>query len=366
MASELLFRAWLSQFRRHVRSRRRIFFASTLLAAFNWEKERIEFDQVRSELREFEFVEKLKRKTFCRTCGKKIFIGTARLEGVEYCSCGGTAEQSDEGWEPYIETKGMITWRREERPGLYAYKVYVVYPDVSTEDFLFVQTDVEYRRKWDETAIELRVIDAEPATNSEIIYWEMLWPKLFSNRDYVYNRRYFIDPETDMVIIVNRGTSHPACPPKSNKQRVHQYWSNMVVKPTSEFSKPGLEFVLTYFDDPGLSIPRSITAWVAQRQMPEFLEKLHQATLKYAREKRAKEARRKIWRRDPGFEYPNFENEEIDKGKCDFLLNFLDSRNQISEDDTDTSSTNLPAADPKKEGGGWFSWWFIKKLLLLN
>lgn len=56
--------------------------------------------------------------------------------------------------------------------------VYAMYDDVSAEDFLHVQTDMEYRKLWDKTAIALDVIDADPMHKhkSQIIYWEMLWP----------------------------------------------------------------------------------------------------------------------------------------------------------------------------------------------
>lgn len=56
--------------------------------------------------------------------------------------------------------------------------VFVEYPDITAEDFLHVQTDVEYRKKWDNTAVSLEVIDEDTAkgSNSHIIYWEMLWP----------------------------------------------------------------------------------------------------------------------------------------------------------------------------------------------
>lgn len=56
--------------------------------------------------------------------------------------------------------------------------VYVEYPDVTAEDFLHVQIDVEYRKKWDNTAVNLEVIDEDTAkgSNSHIIYWEALWP----------------------------------------------------------------------------------------------------------------------------------------------------------------------------------------------
>lgn len=39
----------------------------------------------------------------------------------------------------------------------------------------------------------------------------------------------------------------------------------MVIRPCTEFNKPGIEFGLTYFDDPGVSIPSPFTSWVALR-----------------------------------------------------------------------------------------------------
>lgn len=56
----------------------------------------------------------------------------------------------------------MIIWRREENnSGLYAYKVYGSFPDVSAEEFLQVQIDIEYRKEWDATAKELEIIDTD-------------------------------------------------------------------------------------------------------------------------------------------------------------------------------------------------------------
>lgn len=198
--------------------------------------------------------------------------------------------------------------------------MYAIYKDVSPEDFLHVQTDTEYRKTWDKTAVTLDVIDSDPVHKgkSHIIYWEMLWPvrreiqykykctinkikfkfndsnlrislklqKLFANRDYVFNRRFFVDHSRKIIIIVNKSTTHPASPKKPNNQRVDDYWSHMVIRSTSNsFKSPGLEYVLTYFDNPGIVLPPSITSWVAQKQMPEFLNKLYMATLDYAQEK---------------------------------------------------------------------------------
>lgn len=47
--------------------------------------------------------------------------------------------------------------------------------------------------------------------------------------------------------------------------RVSSYWSYMVIKPYRGFNESGIEFTLTYFDDPGVSLSYAITSWVAMR-----------------------------------------------------------------------------------------------------
>lgn len=90
-----------------------------------------------------------------------------------------------------------------------------------------------------------------------------------------------------MIVIANKSIVHPCCPVKHNNQRVREYWSYMVIKPsTNNFKKPGLEYVLTYFDNPGVVLPPAITSWVAQKQMPDFLNKLYCATLEYAKQRK--------------------------------------------------------------------------------
>ncbi|KFB46952.1 AGAP004792-PB-like protein [Anopheles sinensis] len=280
--------------------------SSAALLSFDWERERIELDSVQEHLDDFQFLERLQTETiFCKQCEKRRLFDS-RVDGISYCSCPrnvtemlSVEQNAYTAWEPYIEQERMITWRR----------MYVEYPDVTAEDFLHVQIDVEYRKKWDNTAVNLEVIDEDSAkgSNSHVIYWEALWPKLFANRDYVYNRRFFVDRNRRVIMIVNKSVEHPKCPAKAHTQRVHEYWSYMVIKPTTSFNKPGVSFVLTYFDNPGLSIPKYITTWVAKKQMPDFLQQLHQATVNYAKAKKQNETRIiQFWdkHKDPGFEYP--------------------------------------------------------------
>lgn len=187
-------------------------------------------------------------------------------------------------WEPYFSKDQFCVWKRPEKNSMFSYKVYAFFADISAADFLHVQTDLDFRKKWDDTAVALKMIeeDPSPGNNSHLIYWEMQWPKFFANRDYVYCRRYITDEKRKVMFVVSRGTTHPNYPPFSGKVRVNNYWSLMVIKPKHGFHEPGVHYVLTYFDDPGLPIPQSIKSWVTQKQMPDFLNKLYLATKEYA------------------------------------------------------------------------------------
>ena len=81
----------------------------------------------------------------------------------------------------------------------------------------------------------------------------------------------------NVIVVYSRSTTHPSCPEKTKNFRVKDYWSVMTIKPSSEFDKMGIEFSLTAFENPGLSLPSSITTWVAIRGMPEFMANLRKA-----------------------------------------------------------------------------------------
>uniref|UniRef100_A0A1I8M6J2 Phosphatidylcholine transfer protein n=1 Tax=Musca domestica TaxID=7370 RepID=A0A1I8M6J2_MUSDO len=190
----------------------------------------------------------------------------------------------EQPWEPYMSKDQFSIWRREERSAMYSYKVYACFNDISAADLMHVQVDLDYRKEWDNTAVALHLIEEDPVpgTNSHLIYWEMQWPRLFSNRDYVYCRRFVCDDKRKVMMVANRGTTHPNYPQYGDKVRVTDYWSFMVIKPYRSFQEPGVHYVLTYYDDPGLPIPQSVKAWVAQKQMPDVLHNMYHATKNYS------------------------------------------------------------------------------------
>ncbi|XP_037941219.1 stAR-related lipid transfer protein 7, mitochondrial-like [Teleopsis dalmanni] len=193
-------------------------------------------------------------------------------------------EVADENhWRPFLNKNELSIWTRDESGNRNSYKVYASYDDINAMDLLNVQTDLDYRKEWDQTAVKLDIIETDPEhyANSHLIYWEMQWPKFFANRDYVFSRRYVIDREHNIILIANRGIEHPDYPENKSLIRVRDYWSYMLIMPYTHFDEPGVHFVLTYFDDPGISIPTTLQTWVTEKQMPDFLNRMYEATKRY-------------------------------------------------------------------------------------
>lgn len=99
--------------------------SSTAFCFFDWDKERITLDSIKNYYDELDQVHKLKKITLdCSHCGKRKLFDI-KIADVEYCSCSKKCschETERNEWVPYIERKNMLIWRREDQPGLYAYK----------------------------------------------------------------------------------------------------------------------------------------------------------------------------------------------------------------------------------------------------
>ncbi|PIO23901.1 hypothetical protein AB205_0145430 [Aquarana catesbeiana] len=82
------------------------------------------------------------------------------------------------------------------------------------------------------------------------------------SRDYVYIRKYHVDQESNLMVLVSRAVEHPEVPESPDFVRVHNYQSEMVIRPH------------TTFDEWWLSDVSIVSG------MPDFLDKLHLATLR--------------------------------------------------------------------------------------
>lgn len=54
--------------------------------------------------------------------------------------------------------------------------MYGHYDDVSLCAFTEVQLNTGYRTEWDDTALQLRVLDSEENSNSDLVYWLVKFP----------------------------------------------------------------------------------------------------------------------------------------------------------------------------------------------
>lgn len=269
-----------------------ILMSASVMPIFCWKEERIPVDYLSRYTTELDAVACLKK----HTCGSSVTPckPTERKKApLLSCSSHFHDDRPEDPWELFIQQGTLLVWRREvpnhRGEGLYEYKVYGTYDDITAVDFLKVHIDTEFRREWDSSAVVLDILERDPQSNSEVVYWEMQWPRMMSNRDYVYKRRYVIDEEQNVIVFVNQNTEHQSAPIKPGKQRVTEYWSIIVIKPLSDLEKPGLEFSMTYFDNPGLVFPSAFASWATATGFPDYLSKLHMATVKFAERRMKKE-----------------------------------------------------------------------------
>lgn len=61
------------------------------------------------------------------------------------------------------------------------FSVYGSYDDLSLSAFMEVQLNTNYRKTWDTSVLELKVIDSQSETNSDLLYWLVKFPVSFSH-----------------------------------------------------------------------------------------------------------------------------------------------------------------------------------------
>lgn len=280
-------RSMLASLRRTLASKsRRLLLSAVCFSNFNWDQEKIPSESLQESAKDLESVGDLCRATVeCHTCGKRQIIDQ-KMADVDYCVCSGSLgyvneSREYESWRPFIEREHHIVWRQRHPVynHLFAYKVYGTYDDVSLSSFMEVQLNSSYRTDWDDTALELQVLDSHEDSNSDLLYWLVKFPHFFANRDYVFKRRFRVDREKKEVVIVSEAVSADFLPPEKGVHRVNEYWSTMVIRAKSDMDQPGIEYTLTYFDNPGTSLPQAITNFIAVTGFPNFLKKLHTAAL---------------------------------------------------------------------------------------
>ncbi|XP_068609076.1 stAR-related lipid transfer protein 7, mitochondrial [Brachionichthys hirsutus] len=233
---------------------------AAMAGVFMWDKEKIQDEEI-------------------HRCGLE-------LEALEAVKCVNAAPGTEAGqlkpeWEVVIEKKDFRVWKRPlPNSHLYEYRVLGSYDDVTPRQFFNVQLDTEYRKKWDSLVIKLEVVDRDASTHSEIVHWATHFPYPMYSRDYVYVRRYDVDVDNNLMVLVSRAVQHPRVPEIQEFVRVQSYQSKMVIRPHRSFDENGFDYLLTYSDNPQTAFPRYCVSWMVSSGMPAFLDKLHNAALR--------------------------------------------------------------------------------------
>ncbi|XP_069070521.1 stAR-related lipid transfer protein 7, mitochondrial [Pleurodeles waltl] len=240
---------------------------AALTGVFMWEEERVKMEEIQRSGNEM----------LCLSgsvCGSSS--GGSDLHNLE------PETSSDvEPWEVMICKKDFKLWRRPiGGTSLYQYRVFGTYRDVTPRQFFNVQLDTEYRKKWDALVIKLEVIERDAVSGSEVVHWVTHFPYPMYSRDYVYIRRYHVDHENNLMILVSRAVEHPDVPESPSFVRVRTYQSQMVIRPHSSFDENGFDYLLTYSDNPQTVFPKYCVSWMVSSGMPDFLDKLHMAAVR--------------------------------------------------------------------------------------
>lgn len=99
---------------------RKLLLSAVGLFAFDWDKERVRLDDTIQEFfDEFERIECLKSQTAMDKTRMQPECNEASYGGEEHHKY---RLNDMDSWEFYVKKNSMITWRREEEPGHYAYK----------------------------------------------------------------------------------------------------------------------------------------------------------------------------------------------------------------------------------------------------
>jgi len=280
----------VSRLREIFRSRsRQLVLGASLFRVFNWEEYTVSAQAISEYATDIDTCHLLATRTLtCPSCGHRWKIDKP-VDGIRYCTCDGAPSNvygvatDEEGWVPFLERKDILVWRKEHPTlkGMYIYKMFGKFDDVTADEFMKVQLDLsEFRLSWDTSTAQCYVLEENKEKNQEVYYWEVNWPRFFSNRDYCCLRQTETDPETGTTVLVSRSVDHPNCPVKRKCLRVQDYDSVLAVKPFTSSDKPGVEFSLTGFENPGVALPERIITWVAIRGMPEFMQNLRIACTK--------------------------------------------------------------------------------------
>jgi hypothetical protein len=125
------------------------------------------------------------------------------------------------------------------------------------------------------------MVDKDLVSNTELVRWISKFPYPLKEREYMFVRRYCIEPDEKILILLNRGLPElSSLSYDANTVKVTQYKSHTIIIPYTDFDKPGLYYIIQYYEVNKANIPKVAYKWIASSGLPDYVAKLHKATLK--------------------------------------------------------------------------------------
>ena len=187
---------------------------------------------------------------------------------------------SEHKWKDFLKNKQCTVYRKQLPSGIYEYRVHASFNDVSARQLLRTNTDVNYRRTWDGYILDLKIVDADAASGNELIHWVTRCPYPFATREYIYLRRHIVDDVSKTMVLLQKATQDTNIPTDASIMRVDTYVSRAIIKPhTDDFDELGCDYMLSYYDDPKMSLPTRMMDLAASRGIQDSTKRMHQATL---------------------------------------------------------------------------------------
>lgn len=222
----------------------------------------------------------------------------AKLNACEEDSPGGAPydhykyPELADGWESIWGNERISVFRRKMgNRNVYEYRCIGSYSDISGEDFIRAQYDVEYRPKWDKNVVGLDILEEDIESGNQVIRWETRYSYFLQPRLYIYARRKYFDQNSKTVHIISKALDESSYPDsvengsKPSIVRVTDYSSILLVRAHTEIDQNGLDFVLQYHDDQKATLTNKIYEYSVNYIGPKFLNDVHTAARKLAIEK---------------------------------------------------------------------------------
>eukprot|EP00080_Pristionchus_pacificus_P021124 PDM81144.1 hypothetical protein PRIPAC_36147 [Pristionchus pacificus] len=137
-----------------------------------------------------------------------------------------------------------------------------------------VQNDCSYRAEWDKNVIKLEMVK-DDGLNEQLIRWVARYPYPLYPREYVYVKRSVVSDDGKDIVIQSKALPESIVPLSGNFVRVECYESRMCVRCHKDFDSPGLDYVLTYFDNPEANIPSYAYNWIVNQAGPYFIKQVY-------------------------------------------------------------------------------------------